>query len=338
MTTRMSLLASRFAAVVAAAIISASVAGATQAADKLTYVNDWFPSGDKGIQFYAKHKGFFDAERLDVTFITAKGSSDSITRIATGSADVGSASIVALLQAKAQANVPVKTVAAFYNLPPDAIMTIEGSKIKSLKDIAGVKLATATFASSNVFWPLILKQLNLDEGKISLLKVDPAAMTPMLVSGQVDGIISWMTSAQANEEALAERGKKLKILAWSDVGFEGYSYSAVVSDKLINERPDVARRFVRAIRAAGEAAVKDPKGVAQSIKALYPEFDEKLAEKQFIDAVGLMDNDITKKEGFGSVSPDRLRKTWEWVARAQNFDVARIDPESVVARSIMPKQ
>jgi NitT/TauT family transport system substrate-binding protein len=307
----------------------------SQAADKLVYSNDWFPSGDKGIQYYAKHKGFFDSEGLDVTFITAKGSSDSITRIASGSADVGSASIVALLQAKAQSDVPVKTAVAFYNLPPDAIMTTEGSKIKSLKDVEGAKLATATFASSNVFWPLILKELNIDESKISVLKVDPATMTPMLASGQVDGIISWMTSAQSNEMALSERGKKLKILPWSDVGFEGYSYSAVVSDKLLKERPDVARRFVRAIRAAGLAALKDPKGVAQSIKALYPDSDEALAEQQFTDAVRLMDNDIMKKEGFGTVDPDRLRKTWSWVARSQNFDTGRIDPESIVARSVM---
>lgn len=330
-------IASPFVTLAFVAIALASLSGASLAADKLTFSNDWFPSGDKGIQYYAKHKGFFDAEGLDVTFITAKGSSDSITRIASGSADVGSASIVALLQAKVQANVPVKTVVAFYNLPPDALMTVEGSKIKSLRDIEGAKLATAAFASSNVFWPLILKQLNLDESKISLVKVDPATLTPLLATGQVDGIISWMTSAQSTQDALVESGKRLKILPWSSVGFEGYSYSAVVSDKLINERPDVARRFARAIRAAGEAAIKDPKGVAQSIKALYPEVDETSTEKQFVDALGLMDNEITKQEGFGSVNPERLRKTWEWVARAQNFDVASINPESIVARSIIPK-
>jgi NitT/TauT family transport system substrate-binding protein len=326
--------ASRLAGFAAVLTMVASFSGASQAADNLVYSNDWFPSGDKGIQFYAKQKGFFGAEGLDVSFITAKGSSDSITRIASGSADVGSASIVALLQAKAQADVSVKTAVAFYNIPPDAIMTYEGSKIKSLKDVEGAKLATATFASSNVFWPLIIKQLKLDESKISMLKVDPQTMTPMLASGQVDGILSWMTSAQANEQALGERGKKLIILPWSDVGFEGYSYSAVVSDKLLKQRPDVARRFVRAMRAAGAAAIKDPKGVARSIKALYPDSDEALAEEQFIDAIRLMDNGIMKKEGFGTVDPDRLRKTWSWVARAQNYDLSRLDPESIVARSV----
>ena len=333
MIPRIKSFASRVTGLAAVLALVVSFSGAAQAADKLVYSNDWFPSGDKGIQFYAKHKGYFAAEGLDVSFITAKGSSDSITRIASGSADVGSASIVALLQAKAQADVPVKTAVAFYNIPPDALMTYEGSKIKSLKDIEGTKLATATFASSNVFWPLIIKELKIDESKVGMLKVDPQTLAPMLASGQVDGTLSWMTAAHSTELALKERGKKLKVLAWSDVGFEGYSYSAVVSDKLLKERPEVARKFVRAMRAAGAAAIKDPKGVAQSIKALYPDTDEAVAEQQFIDAVRLMDNDITKKEGFGTVDPDRLRKTWSWVARAQNYDLSRLDPESIVARA-----
>jgi NitT/TauT family transport system substrate-binding protein len=328
-------IASRLSGALFAAMVVAGISGEGQAGDRLVYSNDWFPTGDKGFAYYAKYKEFFDAEGLDVTFITAKGSSDSITRIATGSADVGSASIVALLQAKAQLDVPAKTVVAFYNSPPDAIMTTEASKIKSLNDLQGTKLATATLASSNVFWPLILKEVHADENKISLLKVDPAALTPLLAAGQVDGIISWMTAAQSTQQALLERGKKLKILPWSEIGFEGYSYSAVVSDKLIKERPDVARRFVRAIRAAGAAAIKDPKGVARSIKALYSDSDESVAEMQFRDALSLMDNDVTKKEGFGTIDPDRLRKTWEWVARAQNFDPHRLDPESIVARSVM---
>jgi NitT/TauT family transport system substrate-binding protein len=323
-----SLPAFKLVVIVASVFASISLASAQ---DKLIYSNDWFPSGDKGIQFYAKHKGYFAKEGLDVTFITARGSSDSITRLASGSADVGSGSMVALLQAKVESNIPVKTAVSFYNKPADSIMVAEGSKIKSLKDLDGSRLATATFASSNVFWPQIVKALKLDESKITLIKVDPAAMTPMLAAGQVDGIVSWLTSASTNVQALKEVNKKLKILPWSDIGFEGYSYSAIISDKLIQERPDVARRFVRAIRAAGEAALKDPKGVGQSIKALYPDVDEALMVEQFSDALVLMDNEISKAEGFGTIDKKRLNSTWEWVAKSQGYDVKRIDPQSIVA-------
>jgi len=319
----------------AAAVLQLFAAQFAHAADNLIFSNDWFPSGDKGFQYYALHRGFFAAEGLDVTFMTAKGSSDSIARVASGSADVGSGSIVALLQAKVQSNVPVKTVFAFYNVPPDSILTTEDSKLKSLKDLEGARIATAPFASSNVFWPLVLKELNLDEAKISLVKVDPTALSPMLAAGQIDGEISWMTAAPVEAQILAERNKKLKILPWSEIGFEGYSYSAILSDRLINERPDVARRFVRAVVAAGKAALHDPKGVAESIKALYPSVDEDLMEKQFIGALPLMANDIAKAEGFGAINEQRLRKTWEWVAKSQGYELDRIDPEVIVARSVM---
>jgi NitT/TauT family transport system substrate-binding protein len=326
----------RFFWPIAAAALQLVASTIAHAGDKLTYSNDWFPSGDKGIQYYALNKGFFTNEGLDVTFITAKGSSDSITRVATGSADVGSGSIVALLQAKVQSNVPVKTAVAFYNLPPDSIMTTEGSRLKSLKDLEGTRIGTATFASSNVFWPLVVSSLHLDESKITLVKVDTTALDPMLFSGQVDGTISWMTSAPLERQGLSERNKKLVILPWSAIGFEGYSYSAIVSDKLINERPDVARRFVRAIIAAGKAALKDPTGVGRSIKALYPDVDEGLMEKQFDSALPLMSNEVTEKEGFGSITKARLQTTWGWVAKAQGYEINRLDPEEIVARSIIP--
>ena len=140
------------------AVVSATgSASPTARADRLVYSNDWFPSGDKGIQFYAKHKGFFAAEGLDVTFTTAKGSSDSITRVASGSAEVGSGSIVALLEAKVQSNIPVKIAVAFYNLPPDAILTTEGSKLKSLKDLEGGPFGDCDICLFKRIWPLILK-------------------------------------------------------------------------------------------------------------------------------------------------------------------------------------
>lgn len=38
-----------------------------RATDRLTYLNDWLPGGDKAVPYYAQKKGFFAAEGLDVT-------------------------------------------------------------------------------------------------------------------------------------------------------------------------------------------------------------------------------------------------------------------------------
>ena len=48
------------------------------AADKVVFVNDWIPGGDKALPFYAMHKGLFAAEGIEVTIRTVRGSSMAI--------------------------------------------------------------------------------------------------------------------------------------------------------------------------------------------------------------------------------------------------------------------
>ncbi len=311
--------------------------GPAQAAGKLTYMNDWLPGGDKALPFYVVQKGLFAKAGLDVSVQTARGSSEGITRIGTGVADVGSGGMAALLQAKAQNNVPVTAVLSIFPMQPDAIFTVEGSAIKTLKDIEGKKIATATFTSSNVVWPLMLKANGIDESKVTLIKVDPAALVPMLATGQADGTINWSTASPAFVKALGEVGKKLRIIPWSEYGFEGYGYSLFAADKLIAEHPDTVRAFVKVFVEATKMALADPKDVAASLKATFPEMDVGLVEQQFLTIVPLIDNPISEAEGFGTFTKDRLFKTWEWTAKAQKMPLDKIDPEKTVDRSFIPK-
>jgi NitT/TauT family transport system substrate-binding protein len=63
------------------------------------------------------------------------------------------------------------------------------SPIKTIKDLAGRSLATATFSSSNALWPVIARANGLDPDSVKLLKVDNNALGPMLASGRVDATI-----------------------------------------------------------------------------------------------------------------------------------------------------
>ena len=159
----------------------------------------------------------------------------------------------------------------------------------------------------------------------------------MLATGQVDATINWSTASPPFVKALGATGKKLKMLPWSAAGFDGYGYSVFVADKLIAEKPDVAKRFVKAYVAAAKAALADPKDVAKTMKSVFPEMDEALVEEQFMTIVPLIMNDITKAEGFGTLDKTRLAKTWEWTAKAQNMPLDKIDPEKAVNRSFLVK-
>lgn len=321
----------------AALALLCAAGAAANAAEKLLYMNDWLPGGDKALPFYAMQKGLFSKAGLDVSVQTARGSSEGLTRIGTGTADVGSGGFAALLQAKAEKKVPVTAVLSVFTMQPDAIFTAEGSPIKTLKDLEGKKIATATFTSSNVVWPIILKANGVDESKITLLKVDPAALVPMLATGQVDGTINWSTASPAFVKALGETGKKLKIIPWSDYGFDGYGYSVWVADKVLAERPQAVRAFVGAFLDGMKMALANPKDVAATMKALFPEMDVALVEQQFMTIVPLIDNPISKAEGYGVFQKERVFKTWEWTAKAQNMAINSFDPETAVNRSFLPK-
>jgi NitT/TauT family transport system substrate-binding protein len=181
----------------AVAALAITFSGTAFAAETVNFLLDWLPAGDKAAVYLGAEKGLFEAEGIKVNIQSGRGSSDVVTKLATGSADMGTGGLAALLQAKATDNVPVKAILSIYTLQPDAIFTTKESGINDLKDLQGKTVATATFSSSNVSWPLVLKANGVDAEKIKLLKVDPGALAPMLASGKVDATINWVTVAPA---------------------------------------------------------------------------------------------------------------------------------------------
>ena len=85
----------------------------------------------------------------------------------------------------------------------------------------------------------------------------------MLATGNVDALIYWSTSAPPLEQPLAEMHKSMKIIPWSEFGFDGYGYVLLASDKMIKNRPEDVRKFVQAYREAQAIAIADPKAAAE---------------------------------------------------------------------------
>nr|MBF0684368.1 ABC transporter substrate-binding protein [Pseudomonas sp.] len=304
---------------------------AAMAADTVRWLNDWLPAGDKAVIYLGVDKGLFAEQGIEVQIASARGGSDVVTKLATASADFGSSGLASVLQARAQGPVPVVAVAPIYNKQPDAFFTTEGSGIERFQDIAGKTVATPTFSASNVVLPLVLEANGIDRDGVKLLKLDPGALAPMLATGKVDATINWVTVAPGFSRSLEDAGKQLKVIAWSDSGFDGYGLSLIASERFLEARPEVAKKFVKAYRRAQEMAIADPAAAAAALKKMVPEVDEQQAVEQFTASVPLMQNEISEAEGSDRFDPQRLATTWQWVARAQNLAIDSLDPSQVVA-------
>jgi len=246
----------RFAAAVAFVTTSAGAF----AADKVVYQLDWLPSGEETFPYVAQKEGYFAAANLDVEIRIGRGTTDVLAKMSTGNAEFGSGGLGALMQAAAQGPIPVKAVLSIFNKQPDAIFTYEGSGIKTIKDLAGRTVATATFTSSNALWPVVADINGLDISKVKLIKTDPTATAAMVATGKADALINWVTSGGEIEAVLKEAGKKMVVLPWSEFGLDGYGLE--VSGQVpieVEPHPESERYMLsKALRLGHTLSAVDP--------------------------------------------------------------------------------
>jgi NitT/TauT family transport system substrate-binding protein len=306
------------------------------ALDKVAFQLDWLPGGDKAPVYVGVERGFFAAEGLEVSIAQGRGSNDAISKLASGNGDVGLSDLVALLLAKAGQTVPVSAVYSQFSKAPYAFYVLDSSPIKTVADVAGKKIATSAFTSANIFLPLLLSTNGVDQNSIQLIKADPGALNPMLIMGRTDVEISWITDSVRNTQQAQKAGKKLRIIPWHDAGLEFYSTAVIASDKFLTERPEVARRFLRAYAKAVAYTWEHPQESAQAVHKMVPEVDAQEAEATINSIRDLVINEVSRRDGLGAFEPTRLATTWEWTAKGQQLAVDSFDPESAINRQFNP--
>ena len=151
----------------------------------------------------------------EVTIQSGRGSSDVVTKLGTGSATWAPA---ALRRCSRRPRRPRCRSRRDVDLHAAAGCDLHHRRLgSSSQGLGRQEVATATFSSSNVAWPLVLQANGIDPAKVNLLKADPARLRRCW-PGKVAATINWITVAPAFEKPLSETSKKLKVIQWSDYG------------------------------------------------------------------------------------------------------------------------
>ena len=218
-------------------------------------------------------KGLFAKEGLDVTVQSARGSSEAITRIATGvgGCRLRSAGGPALRQGTERGSGDVGDV----GIPDAAGRAVHGrgiehqnaegrrGKARRHRDLHGVQRDLATDPEGE---RRRREQGHAAEGR-SRRAGPHAGNRPGRRDDQlVDGVARLRQSARGGREEAEDH-------SWADYGYEGYGYSVFASDKAIAQRPETIGKFVKVMREAAAMAPADPAGVAAAMKAAFPEID-----------------------------------------------------------------
>jgi NitT/TauT family transport system substrate-binding protein len=332
--TRRSLLAASAAAAFAAVAPSAAFA---QAATPIKFQLDWRFEGPAALFLASSAKGYYKDAKLDVTIDAGNGSGGTVTRVASGSYDMGFADLAALMEFHANnPDAPNKPVAVMmvYNNTPAAVLALKKSGITKPADLSGKKLGAPVFDAGRRGFPIFAKANGI--ANVNWTSMDPPLRETMLVRGDIDAITGFSFTSLLNLEARGAKLDEIVVLPYADHGVKLYGNAIIASPKLIRENPEAVRNFLKAFVKGAKEVMAKPDESIEYVKARDGIINVELEKRRLrmaIDAV--VASPDARREGFGQALGPRLALMASQVSDAYGTKT-RVDPNAVWNGSFLP--
>jgi ABC-type nitrate/sulfonate/bicarbonate transport system substrate-binding protein len=260
----------------------------------------------------AEDLGYLAPLKLKFIGNTISGPQD-IQSVVTGDTDFGGAfngAIVKLLAAKA----PITPVIAYYGVDGNTwtgYYVLDGSPIKTAKDLIGKKIAVNTLGAHHEF---VIKEylhragLTPEEIKqVTLVVVPPVTTEQTLRANQIDAA----TLGGVLRDKALERGGIHPLFSDKDLFGNFSAGSYVLTNKFIKQNPNAARKFVEATAKAIEWARTAPRA---EVIARYEKIIQTRDRKEDASTVKFWKS--TGVAGEGGLISETEFSTWvDWLIK-----------------------
>jgi NitT/TauT family transport system substrate-binding protein len=311
------------------AIVVAAGAAQAQAPQKATIRLDWKAGAQHAPFYLAKARGFYKDEGLDVEIISGSGSSDTVKQVGSGTIDFGLVDALVLVQA-AQQRVPVKSIAAYYQRSPIVLISPKDKPVTSPKQLlSGIKLGSKKGSATYQGLVAFLAANDMQIEQIKMVDIG-FGVAPLLVK-QVDAIMGF----SMNEPIEAESGGMATfVLPISDFGVDTYGLTIVSNNTLMQDKPAVVEKFLRATRRGIEEAIKDPASAIAAVAKAVDEIDTARETKVLDRTIPYWQSEETKEHGPGWQTQTRWQNTID-VARKLGLIETDLKPDQVFVNTFL---
>lgn len=298
---------------------------------------DWRFEGPAALFLTPAAKGYFKAEKLNVSVDAGNGSGGAVTRVASGSYDMGFADLAALMEFHANnPTAPNKPVAVMmvYNNTPAAVLALKKSGIRKAADLSGKKLGAPVFDAGRRGWPIFAKANQVQN--VAWTSMDPPLRETMLVRGDIDAITGFSFTSLLNLEARGVKTEDVVILPYATHGVKLYGNAIIAGEEFLKKNPEAVKAFLRAFTRGVKDVVADPQAAIATVKARDGIINEALELRRL--KLAMEQTVLTadaKAEGFGEVNPARLSLMASQVSDAYATK-ARVDATTVWNGAFLP--
>ena len=258
----------------------------------------------------AKGKGYFAQAGLDVSYAVARGGVDVAKQVGAGNAPLGG--IVADGPIMVRGNgVPIKIVAVFGGKGFMQLVVREDSGISKPADLKGKTISVMSYQDTTFYALLgLLASVGLTKDDLSIQAVGPTGVWEFVATGKsagMAGVPDWIPPVRA-------AGVAVKIIP-TDQYFPHMAQGIAASDALIQEKPELVRKFVHAALKGMKDIMDDPDKAADAFVTFVPDWKGKEAAVKFVLHY-YAEHVYLGQRQLGEIDPDRLKNL-------QDFYVAK---------------
>ncbi|GIQ76260.1 aliphatic sulfonate ABC transporter substrate-binding protein [Bradyrhizobium sp. RD5-C2] len=219
--------------------ISALLPGTALAADALKEIRiDWATYNP--VSMVLKQKGLLEKEfakdGISIVWVQSAGSNKALEFLNAGSIDLGSTAGSAALVARINGN-PIKSIYVYSRPEWTALVTTKDSKIASVADLKGKRVAVTRGTDPHIFLVRALLGAGLTEKDITPVLLQHADGKTALIRGDVD---AWAGLDPMMAQAEVEDGAKL-FYRKADANTWGILN---VREEFLKAHPDIVRRVL----------------------------------------------------------------------------------------------
>jgi NitT/TauT family transport system substrate-binding protein len=225
---------------------------------------------------YAKELGYYEELGLNVIIEEGQGSATTAQLVATGGAQIGFADGPAAMQVRSQGG-DVKIIAPILQTNGFALISLKETGIESVDDLRGKTLAVQPGTAQATLLEAVFEANNLPRDEVTVTNIDPAALVGSLLEGRVDAILA---GADFQSVQIRDRGFEINEQFYRDIGIPTVGLSIIANDQMIQDQPDVLRRFVEASLRGWDAARQNPQAAAQAVVDQFQVADQEQILKQ----------------------------------------------------------
>ena len=296
---------------------------------EMDVVLDWYPNALHAFLYVAIDKGYFADEGLKVNIRFPSNANDALSLVAAGKAEVGLYYQHDVIQARANQDVPVRSIGAVVQGPLNIVLSLKEKNITSPGDLMGKTIGYAGTELSEALIRSIMDYVGADYSDVTMVDVGFDLMSSM-TTGNVDATIGCLVNHEVPQ--MEEEGFEVNWFMLDQYGVPtNYEGVFVTNDDMIESDSAALEGFLRACAKGFADMQADPE---EALRILLDNQNEEnfplseTVERQSMET--LLPMMETADARFLSQTEECWQKNIDWLYDSGLIQT-RVEPAQVMA-------